>query len=224
MTDTDQDLSKDGTYYSQYGQDKYFDQQIFKGKRNGVFCDVGAHDGITISNTYYFEKVLGWTGVCIEAQPKEHKKLSKNRSCSCVYGAAYNRSGNIQFRDNSGHTNMLSGIEETYSVEHRQRLFRELQQQGGDSHIITVPCFTLTEIFENHNMNHIDLLSIDTEGSEYQILQGIDFSKVHINAITIEINYPNSEEHNNIRKLLSSNGFYPVAFMCGDEIWLNTKL
>lgn len=214
-------MNDNGIYYSQFGQDKFFDTQIFHGKRNGVFCEVGAHNGITISNSYYFEKNLNWTGICIEAQPKEYEKLIKNRKCHCIQGAAYNRAGEIQFRENNGYTNMLSGIEETYNTQHKQRINTEIQQLGGDSNLITVPCFTLTEIFDKFNMNHIDILSIDTEGSEYQVLEGLDFSKVHINALTVEVNYPESPEHKNIRQLLSSNSFYPIVFLHGDELWLN---
>jgi FkbM family methyltransferase len=208
-------------YFSQYGQDRYFDHYVFYGKRNGIFCDVGAHDGIDMSNSYYFEKNLDWTGICIEAQPKEYANLVKNRKCPCVHGAAYNRSGEIVFRDNSGYTNMLSGIDETYSDAHRQRLNNEIRIKGGESTLITVPCFTLSEIFDKYGYKHIDILSIDTEGSEKQILQGIDFEKVHINAITVEVNYPNSPEHIAIHELLTNNRFENINIICGDEIWVN---
>jgi hypothetical protein len=42
-------------FYSQYGQDKYLETNIFKGYKNGFYVDVGAHDGIIINNTLYFE-------------------------------------------------------------------------------------------------------------------------------------------------------------------------
>ena len=51
-------------YKSQFGQDKFLNENIFKNKRNGVFIDIGAHDGITYSNSYVFEKQLDWTGIC----------------------------------------------------------------------------------------------------------------------------------------------------------------
>ena len=46
-------------FYSQYGQDKFLFENFFKEKNNGFYLDIGAHDGITLSNTYFFEK-LGW--------------------------------------------------------------------------------------------------------------------------------------------------------------------
>ena len=53
-------------YESQCGQDKFLIQKVFKRKKRGYFVDVGAHDGIYISNTRAFEVGLDWTGICIE--------------------------------------------------------------------------------------------------------------------------------------------------------------
>src|SRR6476660_9524112 len=47
-------------YFSQYGQDKFIDQVLFEGERNGVFLDVGAYDGVTINNSYFLEQSRGW--------------------------------------------------------------------------------------------------------------------------------------------------------------------
>src|SRR5258706_11369284 len=56
-------------YYSQHSQDRFVDNFLLHGKRGGVFVDVGAYDGVALSNTYYFEKELGWQGICIEPNP-----------------------------------------------------------------------------------------------------------------------------------------------------------
>ena len=48
-------MSPLSAYFSQMGEDKYVDTKVFHGKENGVFVDVGAHDGKTFSNTYFFE-------------------------------------------------------------------------------------------------------------------------------------------------------------------------
>lgn len=70
-------------FYSQYKQDEYLYKKFFKKKRNGVFFDIGAHNGIKISNTYFFEKNLGWTGVCVEPRDSAFEELEKNRECIC---------------------------------------------------------------------------------------------------------------------------------------------
>lgn len=209
-------------YYGQYEQDKILNERFFKNKKNGVFCDVGAHNGINISNTYFFEKELGWTGLCIEAQKKEYDELVKNRkkeSCLCVYGAAYNRDGTVEFRENSGYTNMLSGIDSHINERHRHRLISELIAAGGSSKIVKVPCYRLKDLFKRHNIKKVDYLTIDTEGSELQVLQGIDFREVDIHVIDVEVNYPNSPEHLQIKELLRENGYTFCMRLVGDEIW-----
>ena len=55
-------------YISQLGQDKFIDE-FFGKKEKLTFLDVGAHDGVTISNTFFLEKNRNWNGICIEAQP-----------------------------------------------------------------------------------------------------------------------------------------------------------
>ena len=53
-------------YYSQIQQDFLLDTVVFHGLRNGTFVDVGANDGVSLSNTLTFERDRGWTGLCIE--------------------------------------------------------------------------------------------------------------------------------------------------------------
>src|SRR5208282_2318440 len=52
-------------YYSQLGQDKWVIENIFKHRRGGFFVDIGAYNGVDISNTYYMEQQLGWSGICV---------------------------------------------------------------------------------------------------------------------------------------------------------------
>ena len=73
--------------YSQYGQDVYLINSIFPDRINGYFVDVGAYDGITLSNTFILEKHLGWSGICIEPNPEAFEKLRANRSCICFPSA-----------------------------------------------------------------------------------------------------------------------------------------
>ena len=47
-------------FYSQDNQDRYLETHVFKGYKNGIFIDVGAHNGKTINNTLYFEENNNW--------------------------------------------------------------------------------------------------------------------------------------------------------------------
>ena len=66
-------------FYSQDKQDEYLENNIFKGYKNGFYMDIGAHDGITINNTLYFEKYNNWTGVNVEPIEEVYNKLVINR-------------------------------------------------------------------------------------------------------------------------------------------------
>lgn len=76
------------TFYSQCEQDKFLDEHVFKGYKNGVFVDVGAHDGISINNTLYFEQNYNWSGVNIEPIISVYNKLIINRPKSININAA----------------------------------------------------------------------------------------------------------------------------------------
>ena len=56
-------------FYSQFEQDKFVYENFFINKNKGYFVDIGAHDGVTFSNSKFFEE-LEWDGVCIEPNPK----------------------------------------------------------------------------------------------------------------------------------------------------------
>ena len=75
---------------SQLGQDKIVDE-YFRGKRHGVFVDIGAYDGLTFSNTLMLERERDWTGICIEPLPDIFAELRKNRRCICVQACIGNR-------------------------------------------------------------------------------------------------------------------------------------
>lgn len=208
-------------YKSQWFQDRFLDEQVFFGKRDGVFVDVGAHDGISGSNTYFFEKFKNWSGICVEPIQARYEELTKNRSCICLNCCVYNRSGIVSFIENTGFTEMLSGIKDTFDQRHLKRIAVELAQDGGTSVVIEKKCLTLTEILEENKITHIDYLSVDTEGSEYEVLMGVDFSKISVDVITVENNYPDS--FGKVDELLVRNGFKHIFTLTGDEVYVKFR-
>ena len=62
-------------YSAQYGQDRFLDEFIFKGKlKNGFFFEAGADDFVDGSNTLWFEMEHKWTGVLVEPNPTRFPK------------------------------------------------------------------------------------------------------------------------------------------------------
>lgn len=203
-------------YFSQYKQDEHVDTILNK-KENGFFVDIGAHNGKTGSNSFFFEKYRSWSGICIEPGPNEFKALTENRKSININCCVSNYEGTSNFTYINGYSNMLSGLTENYDPKHLLRISRELQAFGGEQKEIKVPVRTLGSILEEHKAYEIDYCSIDTEGSEYEIIKDFDFSKFKIKTLSIENNY----QDENIRNILSENGYNFHRLNC-DDIFIKT--
>lgn len=208
------------TYYSQFLQDQFLNEHIFSNKRCGIFIDIGAHDGVTLSNTYFFEKELGWTGICIEPLDDIFNTLQHNRSCICIHGCAAPKNGTVDFIEVStgNGIEMLSGMHDTYDPRHKWRLEYEIQQAHASYKIVKKNAYNLNDILETYNLYTIDYLSLDTEGGELDILKTIDFSRFNIYIIDVENNYHSPD----IQNFLASKGFKLIHSIGVDEIFINT--
>ena len=177
--------------YSQDHQDEYLYHTFFQGKKDGFYVEIGALDGITISNSLLFHQ-LGWKGMLIEANPEQYELMRRNRAhpnTICVYGAAYCSNTSLTFRINDGYTTALSGIENCYDDRHVQRIARENALHGCQSKFVQVPAYRTQDLFEKHGIHIIDYLSIDVEGGEFAVLEGIDFDKTMVHVLSVEDNY-----------------------------------
>ena len=212
-------LGQEG-YYSQCGQDKWLAEEIFPNKKSGVFIDIGAHDGVSFSNTFFLEKKLNWTGLAIEPIPELYKQLKKNRKCRTLHGCVSDKSGEVEFLSIDGQAQMLSGITSKYNKAHWKRIDRECALSPGSTRKLLLPCFTLNEILQKESLYHIDYLSIDVEGSEYSILNNFNFKRFHISVIGIENNY----HEYCIPQLLKKNGFCIHSILGADEFYINSQL
>ncbi|MDR3646571.1 MAG: FkbM family methyltransferase [Candidatus Babeliales bacterium] len=205
-------------YTSQVGQDKYLNEHVFKNKKNGVFVDIGAFDGISHSNSYYFEKNLNWSGICIEPLPNKFKELKSCRNCKCINACISNEEGIVKFFEVNGAPAMLSGMVRNYDPRHLVRLNNEIARDGGSCNVIEVPSLNINNILRENNITKVDYLSLDTEGAELEILKSIDFDSFYIHAISVENNY--SDE--SFKLFLESKGFKLVTTLGNqDEIYIN---
>jgi FkbM family methyltransferase len=207
-------------YYSQIEQDRILQEKFFFRQETGFFVDVGAEDGRSGSNSLFFEE-KGWKGICIEPHPESFAKLSQTRKCLCLPVAVGSTKGTVQFTKINGYGNALSGISSTYDPRHLERIERELAQGGGTKEEIEVPCETLQNIFHREGVKEVHYLSIDTEGSELNVLKGIDFDQTFIHIIDVENNYPDT--FGELRKFLFYKGFTKSFSIQFDEVFINSK-
>jgi FkbM family methyltransferase len=137
--------------------------------KKGFFIEFGCCDGLYLSNTFFLETHRNWKGILIEPSKFYHKNLKKNRSgCIIDFRCVHSISGkNLQFSENKYLYNVKSNMKNLYNVR-------------------TV---TLNDIFNENNLRSVDFLSIDTDGTEYDIIKNFDFKKYKVKILVIEHNY-----------------------------------
>ncbi|HEU5364987.1 MAG TPA: FkbM family methyltransferase [Hanamia sp.] len=174
---------------------------VLKNKRNGFFVEFGATDGKNLSNTWMLEKFYSWKGILAEPAKIWHPALINNRDCTidkrCVWKTSGEKLSFVQAEVPELST-LLGFSESDYHAKERQK---------NDSYLVET--ISLKDLLKYHNApKEIDYLSIDTEGSEYIILENFDFSKYTFRVITVEHNY--APQRSQIKTLLEENGYYSV--------------
>ena len=132
-------------------------------KKNGFFVEFGAANGLMGSNTYLLEKHFNWDGILCEPGMNWHRDLRLNRNCHidncCVYT---NSNSKITFFE-SVHPE-LSTIEDFRNSD-LHSVSRFLNRKYD------VNTITLQDLLMKYNApKNIDYISIDTEGSDFEIL------------------------------------------------------
>lgn len=202
-------------YYSQYKQDEFIDKVLFNKKKNGFFIEIGAHDGVSYSNTLFFEKYRNWGGVCIEPNPTVFEKLAKNRKSINLNVCIGDSNDIVKFTQIVGYAEMLSGVSNKYDTRHLERIKDDVSLNGGEIKSIDIQMICLESISQI-NDRVIDFISIDTEGSEFDIVKSIDFKKISVRVLIIENNY-NDE---NLEHFLYNKNFILIATLATDEVYI----
>lgn len=178
------------TFYGQMGQDKFLETAVFQGLRNGIFVDVGAHDGESLSNTYFFEKERGWKGICVEPIPSVFEKLQALRKESKCYQVAIDSDETDKtFLVGKGYPEMFSVLSNHLDPRHYIRVQNEMRDNGGELVSIQVQTKRLDSLFKEQGISHVNYMSIDVEGAEFGVLESIDFDKTTFDIIEVECNY-----------------------------------
>ena len=207
---------------------------------SGTFVEIGANDGLHMSNTWFFEHHLGWRGMCVEANPHVFRRLKTNRpACTNVnaivstesdtkgedvpFISFYRKDGQEKAQTYRDWETGLSGAEGTSVQSNHEISSLARAQKFADRNAGVfvernmLPRQSFAQLFAKHNFTTIDLLSIDVEGHEYAVLSSIDFRRVHIRVIVTET------VTKQVSKLLERNDFRDlgIIFRLGDHVFVN---
>lgn len=193
--------------YAQFREDLTV-LEFFLGQGIGYYVEVGANDGISGSNTALLEE-KGWNGLLVEANPDLIPLIKKARPRSSVAhcaAVAPEQVGTIDFYKVIGGPPSLNGLSSMMSSEDH---VVKVTQYGGILHKITVPATTLDALFQQFQVPAVfELLSIDVEGVELNVLQGLSLSHFAPRILLIEDNSQGRDL--TVRHYLKQRGYIPV--------------
>ena len=171
-------------------------------KRDGFFIEFGAADGVSLSNTFLLEKSYGWSGIVAEPAHCWQESLKANRKCAIDLRYVWSETGKtLEF-------NETADASLSTAKEFLNRDFHSSERIGAQTYCVET--ISINDLARAHNAPaEIDYLSLDTEGSELQILQSFDFQKYKVKVITVEHNFT-KPDRDVIFTLLLSKGYVRV--------------
>ncbi len=177
-------------YYGLDGLDRKLEPHLDFDR--GVFVEAGANDGLSQSNTAYFEESRGWRGLLIEPIPDLAERCRANRPRSAVENCALvplAQDGQPVAMTYCGLMSVVDGSWPDPGAE-RAHLEAGLKVQALErTYQVTVPGHSLSALIDRHRLRRIDLLSLDVEGFERQALDGLDFARHRPRFILVEARF-----------------------------------
>jgi FkbM family methyltransferase len=196
--------------YSQY-QEQEFLINYFAENKNKVLVDIGAADGINNSNSRYLLE-NGWVGVLVEPNKKNYEKLcslyleNKNiiiENCGC---------SNESINDATFYIDKNDEFEQI-STFHEEQYLSCKEYFGCEFVEDKINLIKTSDLFKKHSLKKIDFISIDTEGYDSKIINGINFDDVEIDLFCIENIDHSSEE------ILSNFGYSLIHVTTGNKFY-----
>ena len=177
--------------YAQHEEDRLIENLLPEGVNS--FIDIGANDGVLFSNSYKFAK-KGAIGLCVEPSRNSFRKLRLNHlfhpKVKCIHSAVSNINGQI-FLNEDGYESTLSCVSKT---------------KNDNSY--PVKCQTLDKILAKYSkFRDVDLLTVDVEGHEKQVFEGL--AEIHLYSKIIIVESDKSETHE-LLSLTSLNNYEPI--------------
>lgn len=174
--------------FERFGSDRYsrfalndLDRKLEKylSWRNGTFIEAGANDGLTQSNTYWFERFRGWRGLLVEPIPAKAQACRHNRPIATVVNSALVGSEDVKSVSMKT-ANLMAFVTGGLgnSAEEDQHMKTAIAVQKLEAiEEVEVPARRLSNILDDVGMSHIDLFSLDVEGYEIEVLKGLELDR-----------------------------------------------
>ncbi len=182
------------------------------GKRGGTFLELGASNGVNLNNTVMLEREYGWTGVCVEANPKSFAQLTAARTAHCIERAVWRTSGDkVQF---IAHGVLGAIVDVAFNDMHASARQAHADTDGT----IEVETISVPDLMAISGLPPtFDYLSLDVEGAELDVIQAFDFTQHRFALASIEHNAHASRDL--IWELLKPHGYQKARVRWEDWFW-----
>jgi FkbM family methyltransferase len=177
------------------------------GNKTGTFLDIGANDGITLSNT--FELVSNnWSGTLVEASPAAYERLSnmyqQNDRLVLLNYAVADYNGEIILHESG---QLLGKGDIALVSSTRQDETERWVSLNMPFKDVSVKCITFEKMIEETRFKTYDFISLDIEGMELDVLPQMDLNKLETKLICVEFNGKQKEKYDEI---IIPQGFYLI--------------
>ena len=189
-------------------------KKIFWEKEPILVIDIGAHKGEFISFINKNFKIK--KAYCFEPNPKVFKilkeKYNLNNKIELFNSGASNDSGNIFFNENiESSSSSINELNKNSNYYKKKFFLLNFLNSNEVTKKIQIQVVTLSEFIIENKINTIDLLKIDTEGYEFQVLQGLKDKINNIHLLHFEHHFDDmiikDYKLTHIHNLLTKNGF-----------------
>lgn len=202
-------------FVGQKDQDRWIIEEVFPGRREGIFLDLAATDGVSHNNTVLLERALGWRGLCVEPNPGYYPHLTRNRSCATSDACVDETAGEVDFLPNEGLGGIIADDTDNTPLI-RAQLLAESYAAGK---VLRLPTTTLEALLDHYSLPAvIDYFSLDVEGAETRILRSFPFHRYRFMAMTIERPTPE------LNARLLANGYVFVKNLNFDSFYVHESL
>jgi hypothetical protein len=214
---------------SQFGEDKFLLASL-PNLCNGTYIEMGAFNGMEMSNTYVLNKELGWKGILIEGNPNQKANLMQNRpnEIALVNAGVCKEVTTVHYVEAWG---PVSGIWEFASPTFREKWWKNIEFDSPK--VKPIQCMPLTNIIQENMAGLavtadaaaptgkilIDFFSLDVEGGELEVLQSVDFNTIEFGMIVVEQDDHNPKKDLEVVNMLVKEGYIYLGLKTFHGAW-----
>lgn len=210
---------------SQQGEDAHLVENFFKGLCGGVYVELGALDGVRFSNSYFFRHAMAWNGALIEPNTRSFKMLKQNRSPQddVFNNAVCASTQEVHFLDD-GRNGAISGVVEFMTLSYAKKWHGKTTSNAA---LRKIRCEPLSKILSQSDTvstaGHVDFLSIDVEGGEFEVIKTLDFDLHQFGVILYEADEHSPVKNEAVKSFLARRGYPFVRHYQNTNYHVNEK-